>query len=107
MKLPNVGDTYLVTTSNWFSAPDGNTYKSVYGTVHGIFADTTLFGLKTNKNSTNWYLSIGNMIIAGCQIYYAIKTDSVSYSPPKRDIEHNGTLTSCKENSTRIYNADT
>ncbi len=80
MALPNfaVGDKVLVTTDQWFLAPDGSTYRSAYGTVKGIHTDVDTLGIKTNVRSTNWYLEIGDMIIAGCQIHYAIKTEDVN-----------------------------
>lgn len=102
----NVGDKILVTTDNWFFAPDGEMYRAVFGTVKGVFKDEELLGVKTNARSTNWYAQIGDAIIAGCQIHYAVKTDSVSFKPPLREIEHEGILKVEKNPNTRIYNAD-
>lgn len=31
-----VGDKVLVTVDNWFHAPDGKSYRSVFGTVNAI-----------------------------------------------------------------------
>ncbi|NJC24822.1 hypothetical protein GGR27_000303 [Lewinella antarctica] len=66
---------YLITTNNWFYAPDGKKYKAVYGPVE-IIADTVL-NIKTNRNSSNWFVKVGthhdHLIVAGCQIYYAVK----------------------------------
>ena len=66
---------YLVTTDSWFFAPDGLQYCAVYGDVQ-IVGDESL-GLKTNRNSTNWYAMIGteanHVIVAGCQIHYSVK----------------------------------
>lgn len=68
---------YLITTDDWFYAPDGKKYKSVYGYCK-IYSDSEL-GIKTNKNSTNWYIVVSGeddeMIVAGCQIHYAVRTD--------------------------------
>lgn len=75
------GDKALVTTSAWFFAPDGNSYRAVFGTVQAIETAEQSLGVKTNNRSTNWYLRIGNMTIAGCQINYAIKTDKCSDKP--------------------------
>lgn len=74
---------YLITTDNWFIAPDGKQYRSVYGDVK-IVSDSIL-GIKTNIRSSNWFAKVGteenHVIIAGCQIHYAIKTtDEVNYS---------------------------
>jgi len=102
----NVGDKVLVTTDAWFLAPDGESYRAVFGTVNAILKDEDTLGIKTNSKSTNWYASVGNMLIAGCQIHYAIKTDSVSFDAPTREMEHEGKLFTDKQSTTRIYNAD-
>jgi hypothetical protein len=68
---------YLINTDDWFVAPDGNGYKAAWGDVT-IIEDTAL-GLKTNRNSTNWYAKVGSndnhVIIAGCQIHYAVRCE--------------------------------
>lgn len=68
---------YLITTDNWFFAPDGLQYRGVWGEVE-IVSDAIL-GIKTNIRSSNWYAKVGteenHVIIAGCQIHYAVKTD--------------------------------
>lgn len=68
---------YLITTDAWFYAPDGKQYKAVWGDVQIV--EDTFLGLKTNRNSTNWFAKVGNeqnhIIIAGCQIHYAVKCD--------------------------------
>ena len=73
---------YLITTDSWFTAPDGNDYKAVWGEV-SILEDNVL-GLKTNRNSTNWYAKIGteekHVIVAGCQIHYASKSDEEPFT---------------------------
>lgn len=70
---------YLITTDNWFYAPDGKKYRAVWGEVKVL--EDNILGVKTNRNSTNWFISIGEngreMIIAGCQIHYAIKRDEM------------------------------
>lgn len=75
---------YLITTDGWFFAPDGRQYKSVWGEVE-ILEDLIL-GVKTNRNSSNWYAKIGtdenHVIVAGCQIHYALK----SKVKPNQDI---------------------
>ena len=75
---------YLITTDAWFLAPDGKNYKAVWGEVEII--EDSFLGLKTNRNSSNWFARVGNennhVIVAGCQIHYAIrcedKPDTVS-----------------------------
>lgn len=73
---------YLITTDMWFIAPDGKQYRSVWGNVK-IVSDEIL-GIKTNRNSSNWFAIVGSadkqMIIAGCQIHYAIKCNDKPYT---------------------------
>lgn len=102
----NVGDKVLVTTDAWFFAPNGEMYRAVFGTVKGIHTSENTLGVKTNARSTNWYAEIGNMLLAGCQIHYCVKTDKVSFEPPIREMEHEGRLCTEKQPATRIYNAD-
>jgi hypothetical protein len=68
---------YLITTDNWFYAPNGCKYKAAWGEAL-IFEDNVL-GIKTNRNSSNWYIQLGEgegaIIIAGCQIHYAVRCD--------------------------------
>lgn len=69
---------YLITTNNWFVAPDGQTYTAVWGEVI-ILDDSSALGIKTNARATNWYARIGtednHIIVAGCQIFYAVKSE--------------------------------
>ncbi len=101
----NIGTKVLITTLDWFFAPDGQTYKAVFGTVKGILTDEETLGVKTNRSSTNWYVEIGNMTIAGCQIHYAIATEKVSNAKHVGEFEHEGKATTGERNS-RIYRAD-
>lgn len=68
---------YLITTDSYFIAPNGSQYKSVWGEIE-ILSDSFL-GVQTNRNATNWYAKIGSekdhVIVAGCQIHYAVKSD--------------------------------
>ncbi len=68
---------YLITTEEWFIGPDGKQYKAVWGDV--TILDDTILGVKTNRNSVNWYVMVGgpenHMIVAGCQVKYAIRCD--------------------------------
>lgn len=70
---------YLITTDAWFYAPDGKQYKAVWGDVI-IFDDNKVLGIKTNIRATNWYARVGtednHVIVAGCQIHYACKSES-------------------------------
>lgn len=66
---------YLITTDKWFVAPDGKQYRSAWGNVEII--EDSFLGIKTNRNSVNWFAKVGSednhVIIAGCQIHYAVK----------------------------------
>lgn len=77
---------YLITTDKWFYGPDGKQYRAVWGSVK-ILEDNFL-GVKTNRNSTNWYAFVGNeekgMIVAGCQIHYAVQCE---VKPNTNDVE--------------------
>jgi hypothetical protein len=103
---PLVGDKVLITTNEWFFAPDGEMYRAVFGTIMAILTAEETLGVKTNSKSTNWYVQIGRMTVAGCQVHYCIKTDEVSQIPPNREIEHDGKLNICRQDRTRIYVAD-
>lgn len=101
-----IGDKALITTDNWFYAPDGNQYKSVFGTIKGIYNSEETLGIKTNARSTNWYVTIGDMTIAGCQIHYLVKTDSVSEDAPTSEIEYEGKIAVGEYAISRIYLSD-
>ena len=100
-----VGQNALVTTDAWFYAPDGQQYRAVWGTVHAVLDDQESLGIKTNRNASNWYLSIGNMLIAGCQIHYAIRTDTPPAKKHIRSMEHEGKV-SYHDDLPHIYNAN-
>lgn len=68
-----LGDKVLVTVDNWFYAPDGRCYRAVFGTVKGCRSSEDSLGVRTNAKSTNWYLEVGSVTIAGCQIHYIVK----------------------------------
>lgn len=71
-------NNYLITTDAWFFAPDGLQYRAVWGNVQII--EDSFLGIKTNRNSSNWFAKVGtdenHVIIAGCQIHYAVKSDT-------------------------------
>lgn len=70
-----IGSKALITTDNWFFAPDGRIYRAVFGTVKAVRTSEETLGVRTNARSTNWYVEIGNMTLAGCQVHYAVKTE--------------------------------
>jgi hypothetical protein len=69
---------YLITTDKFFVAPDGKSYSAVWGEVK-ILGDETIMGIKTNRQSANWYAQVGGngreIVIAGCQIFYAVRCE--------------------------------
>jgi hypothetical protein len=66
------GENYLVTTDGWWFAPDGMQYKSVWGKA-SIQKTEDVLGFTPLRPSTNWFISIWKVIIAGCQIHYLIR----------------------------------
>lgn len=72
------GKKYLITTDDWFIAPDGESYKSAWGIVYLGTIEETL-GFTPARPSTNWFAEVGgngkHIIIAGCQIKYVIRCE--------------------------------
>ena len=101
-----IGDTYLITADNWFFAPDGENYRAVYGTVHGVIDSENALGIKTNRNSTNWYVAVGDMIMAGCQVHYAVRADRYDPAAPTAEIDHDGKRHVDRCGTSRIYDAN-
>ena len=77
----------LVSTDNWFYAPDGQMYRSAWGKVKVYDKQQTL-GIKPDAKSTSWYATVGEgdgaIVIAGCQIHYAIVCDN---RPKSEEVE--------------------
>lgn len=73
---------YLITTDSWFTAPDGQDYKSAWGDVEIV--EDSFLGIKTNRNSANWFAKVGSgdkyVIIAGCQIHYSVRCEQMPYT---------------------------
>lgn len=97
---------YLITTDNWFFAADGQLYRAAWGEVEII--EDSFLGVKTNRNATNWFAKVGGndreVIIAGCQIHYAIKCPNKpdTSKPFKKEMEHDGKSV-IEDAPTRIY----
>lgn len=91
---------YLITTDAWFIAPDGRQYRAVWGNVEIIPDD--FLGIRTNAKSSNWFAKVGNddnhVIIAGCQIHYAIKCHEI----PESNVDSNQLLDE-KDKKSEIY----
>jgi len=101
-----VGKRYLITTDGWFIAPDGEQYRAVFGTLKAVHSSETALGVKTNSRSTNWYVEIGGMMIAGCQIHYVARTDRYSDLEPTVGIEHDGKMKAVRGSMPLIFDAD-
>jgi hypothetical protein len=101
-----INKKYLLTTDNWFMAPNGSMCNAVFGTVTAIESDSGTLGIATNRHSTNWYVIIGNMAIAGCQLHYAIQTNSCTKNNFVREVETDGQIFQCAEATSRIYFTD-
>ncbi|QBJ04541.1 hypothetical protein HOV23_gp032 [Pseudomonas phage Lana] len=100
-----IGCKALITTNDWFIAPDGGSYKAAFGTVHAVLDSQQALGVKTNARSTNWYVELGSLTIAGCQIHYAFKTEQCNLGPAKSYNVKEGQLNEYVQPS-NIYDAD-
>ena len=102
-----IGEKFLITTDNWFFAPDGEQYRSVFGTVHAVVDSSQALGVRTNAKSTNWYVLIGDTLVAGCQIHYAVRSERFNPAPSELvEIDHEGVRHVSANAVCRIYDAD-
>ena len=96
---------YLITTDNWFFAPDGKLYCAVWGEVE-ILEDSFL-GIKTNRNASNWFAKIGSednhVIVAGCQIHYSVRCENKPYADETEDYSLECGEVKNYKRPTRIY----
>tara|TARA_R110002095_G_scaffold159771_2_gene138559 strand:- start:224 stop:574 length:351 start_codon:yes stop_codon:yes gene_type:complete len=97
----------LVTTDGWFIGHDGQQYRAVYGKLIAIHTDEQALGVKTNARSTNWYAQVGGMLIAGCQIHYAINCEGkhINFDKCAHEGIHEGEIVNT-EHTSKIYNAN-
>jgi hypothetical protein len=99
---------YLITADNWFNAPDGRAYRAVWGNVE-ILQDSFL-GVTTNRNSANWFAKVGtaenHVLIAGCQIHYAVKCYARPFTGSTPDYTTEGGALKEFERPTQIYIAE-
>ena len=100
---------YLITTDNWFYGPDGKHYKAVWGNCK-VFEDNKVLGIKTNIRATNWYVKVGSeenhIIVAGCQIHYAIRCDKKPETGVVQDYAFDAGKCSNYERPSTIYIAE-
>jgi hypothetical protein len=66
----------IVTTSAWFYAPDGKLYRAVWGTLKGVLAAKDVLGFTVNASHANFYVEVGDVVIAGCQALYCVRCDN-------------------------------
>lgn len=71
-----VGQTALITVDNWFYAHDGKQYRAIFGTIKAVRTSKETLGIDVSARSQNWYVEIGCMTVAGCQIHYAMRCDA-------------------------------
>ncbi len=76
--LSYVNQKVLITTNNWFIAPDGKQYRAVHGTLKAVHESGKTLGFIPNRSHANWFIEIGEMIIMGCQVMYIVKTETVN-----------------------------
>lgn len=78
----HIGKNVLINCQNWFTAPDGKDYKSVWGKLAAIHEAGKMLGFIPNRSHANWFIEIGNMQIMGCQVLYFIACED----PPNFDV---------------------
>jgi|SRR5690625_1629806 len=104
----NIEGKYLITTDNWFYAPDGKKYRAVWGDVSLVNDDA--LGIKTNRNSSNWYAYIGGedkgVVVAGCQIHYAVKSNEKPNTGKVDEVHYDGSNSNLVSRESEIYIAE-
>lgn len=100
------GDKVIVTCDNWFYAPDGQSYRAVFGTVRAVRTAEDALGVRPNGKSTNWYAEVGNITIAGCQIHYVVRSDTCDMGDILAWTETEPGVIKRYLRPTHIYNAD-
>ncbi len=98
--------TYLINLDTWFTAPDGITYRAIFGTLKGIHTSENMLKVKTNARSTNWFIEIGNSVVAGCQVHTAFRTDTCDFTSCKNTWETYEGKVVISDAPSKIYNAD-
>jgi hypothetical protein len=96
---------YLITTDAWFYAPDGMLYRAVWREISIV--EDTILGIKTNRNASNWYAKVGSdnnhVIVAGCQIHYAVKCEQRPVTTRVNDYVIEGGKVNDLERPSNIY----
>ncbi len=84
------GKYYLVTGYDWFYNPiTGELCKAAWGKAQ-ILTTEEVFNFKPLRPSTNWFLKLGegegSILIAGCQVFYAVECAKRPYESDKNYI---------------------
>lgn len=101
----DVGQKALITFDNWFLAPDGKQYRAAFGTVKSLQTAEQTLGIRPNAKSTNWYVEIGCLTVAGCQIHYAVRCDACNFGAVE-DWRHTDNGIRIDKRPTSIFDAD-
>lgn len=78
-----IGKKVLVTTQHWFTGKDGLEYKAAYGELKAIHTSQETLGFTPSRQNTNWFIEIGSIVIAGCQVLYLIDCPDPNLCPVK------------------------
>ena len=100
-----IGQNVLVTTDTWFYAPDGLSYRAAFGKLKAVRSSEDTLGIRTNAKSTNWYMEVGNLTIAGCQVHFVVQTDKVNFGSVTESLSHEAEYKEATR-LTNIYNAN-
>lgn len=100
-----IGQKALVTFDNWFIAPDGKQYRAAFGTVKAVRTAEQTLGVRPNPKSMNWFLELGCLTVAGCQIHYAVRADVCNFEPVE-EWRPTDAGTRLDSHPTSIFNAD-
>lgn len=69
---PDAWPLMVVTTDEWFTGPDGNNYKNVYGPVD-VAESKVLLGFEA-KGTSNYVVLVGapgqQVVLMGCRVHY-------------------------------------
>jgi hypothetical protein len=87
-----IGKKVLLTVREWFYAPDGKSYKAVHGTLKAAIPTKDVFGFTTNAHTANFMVEIGDVMVMGCQILYAVKCETVIDEPKENWVLHEGEI---------------
>lgn len=100
-----VGKKVLITTQEFFVAPDGLQYKSVLGSFMGVHSSEELLSnTETYETPRKWYLRVGSMMIPESQVNSIVITEEAMLGGVKEylsSFEKNGYT-----RPSFIYNAD-